>query len=171
MVFSSRRNAHFHISGLWMAVLRYLGGILGYLRPSWAISGSLSLSLFRAEHCLNPTVPKNMFDISSKLSQESALPVPMLGQVYVKWWFRRDETLIFVFGGSKMVLPSRRNAHFHNLALKMAQDSLKTAQDGSKTVQEGPRCLQVSPKMAQDGPKVGPRRLQDGSAMARDGPR
>ena len=87
MVLAWRRNAHFHMSGLWMAVLRYLGGILGYLRPSWAISGSLSLSLFRAEHCLNPAVPKNMFDISSKLSQESALPVPMLGQVYVKCWF------------------------------------------------------------------------------------
>ena len=39
----------------------------------------------------------------------------MLGQVYLKWWSRRGETLIFTFGGSEVVLPSRRNAHFHIL--------------------------------------------------------
>ena len=39
----------------------------------------------------------------------------MLGQVYLKWWFRRGETLVLGLWGVKMVLPSKRNAHFRML--------------------------------------------------------
>ena len=52
---------------------------------------------------------------ATKLSTLSALPVPMLGLVYLKWCFRGGETFIFDVRGLKMVLPSRRNAHFRML--------------------------------------------------------
>ena len=66
-----------------------------------------------------------MFDISSKLFKPSALPVPMLGQVYLKSCFRRGETLIFEVRVLKVVLPSRRNAHFRILGfLKVILDHL-----------------------------------------------
>ena len=52
---------------------------------------------------------------ATKLSTLSALPVPMLGQVYLKVVFSLGFLYIFVLLGSKIVLPSRRNAHFRML--------------------------------------------------------
>ena len=87
VMLSSRRNARFHFWGFSSAVLARR--IAQDSPESWDIFGVASFT--------------------------NALPVPMLGQVYVGGCFRRGETLIFGVWVLKVVLPSRRNAHFRIL--------------------------------------------------------
>ena len=106
----------------------HLGGVLG---GSWIILGHLAQHSFqkrasgshaRTGLCkmafsLGPSAKIRSFSLlrniliylrrihATTLSILSALPVPMLGQVYVKWWFRRGETLGFgVWGGGAVAI-------------------------------------------------------------------
>ena len=99
---SSRRNVRFHISGMIGCqkscsrrgeTLDFTFG--AFLQQSWRVG------------------LRKCWDIFGLASFTNALPVPMLGQV--GWCFRRGETLIFGVWVLKVVLPSRRNAHFRIL--------------------------------------------------------
>ena len=132
-----------HLGPSWGFLGTSWGHLGAILRPSWVNVGSLFGGLghqslcFRAGETLIcrttgskivlPSRRNVHFRIlglfvlifgrihATKLFTLSALPVPMLGQVYLRWCFRRGETLIFEVRWLKVVLPSRRNAHFRIL--------------------------------------------------------